>query len=458
MEETKENGRHSMRLESGQLLAGRFEVEKQLAKGGMGTVYLAKDLHLHKQVIIKLSEYEELEKEARLQNELLHQAFPRVLDIIKEEQRILLIMEYVDGVTLKEYIERKGNLSESEVHSIGRQILEAIEFLHTRRPAIYYQDLKPENIMIQKDGRVRLIDLGAAVQKQYDGTKSQVIGTKGYAAPEQLGGKIDEIDARSDIYAFGTVLYSMVTGIFLNIPPYIMNSIEVECHEQSNKVKYVIEKCTRAEKESRFTNVEELLEIWESEKTDKYFRRLRKREIKDNDMHKSSNLFQSEENVKEPPNKNESKKKTYTKQTKAIFLSAKLTPGLWIMAWVIQFIMCIFLWNQSSKIDLTHPINSSKLMHLFNSSELNQPINVKEQMKIGENSENEKREIPLIIYNHEGQKLLIKHETTYAMDGSLFFELPPDALDGNNPEILTISLKNSADEEIKERTFFLERK
>lgn len=452
MEETKEKGKHSMNLESGQLLADRFEVEKQLAKGGMGTVYLAKDLHLHKQVIVKLSEFEELEKEARLQNELLHQAFPRVLDIIKEEQRILLIMEYVDGVTLKEYIERKGNLSESEIYSIGRQILEALEFLHTRRPAIYYQDLKPENIMIQKDGRVRLIDLGAAVQKQYDGTKSQVIGTKGYAAPEQLEGKIDEIDARSDIFAFGAVLYSMATGIFLNMPPYIMNSLDVECHEQSNKLKYVIEKCTREEKESRFTNVEELLVIWESEKPDKFFLRLRKKEIKDNDMHKPSNFFQSEENVKESPNKNESKKKTYTKQTKAIFLSAKLTPGLWIMAWLIQLIMSIFLWNQSYKIDLTHPINSS---------DLNQPINAKEQMQVGENDENgesEKREIHLIIYNHEGQKLLIKHETTYAMDGSLFFELPPDALDENNPEILTISLKNSADEGIKERTFFLERK
>lgn len=472
-------------LIEGQIVAERFLVNKLLAKGGMGTVYLAEDLHFHKKVVIKLSEHEELRGEAVLQNELTHQAFPRVFDVLKVGKNILLIMEYIEGLTLKEYIERKGALTEEEAFAIGRQIWDALAFLHTRRPAVFYQDLKPDNVMIQEDGRVRLIDLGAAVQRRYDGASLQVIGTRGYAAPEQLLGSIHEVDARSDIYALGTLFYSMITGIFLNIPPYTMDLLKVVCPEASHKIAYLIEKSTLEDKEKRFQSVHEIQEIMDSVKSEKYFEKRRKKEIAPiihkKVIHKKNNSWLNHGTTISK------EKRTPIKRTKAIFLSAKAAPGLWVCTWLLQLVLCFLGGLYPSEInapdytgqianhvsyytgqianhapDYNGQITNHTSMYTEKSARQGMGQTTKKSAwndeEIAAEQPNERSRFPLTIYDNEGRKLLIKHGAVYQMEGSLFFELPCDALTGERPEILTISLKNSLGEDLKERTFFLERK
>ncbi len=271
----EENQAENRLYAKGNRIGNRFVIHGQLAKGGMSRIYLAGDLHLGRNVIVKISSEQELLQEAELLGEIKHPAFPSILDLYRNEKEIMLVMEYIDGLTLREYIEQKGPFSEQQTMQIGLQILDALIYLHDRRPALVYQDLKPENIMLQGDGTVRLIDLGAAVQHLYDGSRIVSMGTKGYAAPEQEKGNGNEIDTQSDIYALGAVLYSMVTGIFLNKPPYTMDPVEQVCPELSDKLLYIIERSTEKEKGKRFGSAREIEQIWK--KSDNVKRKYRRK-------------------------------------------------------------------------------------------------------------------------------------------------------------------------------------
>ena len=296
---TEESQLENLLYEKGMKIGNRFVIHGQLAKGGMSRIYLAQDLHLGKEVIVKISSEQELLQEAELLGEMKHPAFPAILDMYRDEKEIMLVMEYIDGLTLREYVEQKGPFSEQQTMQIGLQILDALSYLHNRRPVLVYQDLKPENIMLQRDGTVRLIDLGAAVAHLYDGTGIVSMGTKGYADPEQERGDVNEIDEQSDIYAFGTVLYSMVTGIFLNKPPYRMDPVEQVCPELSDKLLYIIERSTEKEKEKRFDSTREIEQIWK----------------------KSENVNRKCGRKASLP---------YIRREKSIFLSAKKHSGLWM--------------------------------------------------------------------------------------------------------------------------------
>lgn len=280
----------------------KYRIISKLGAGGNGTVFLAEDEVLQRKAAIKRISAEAGMDEMRLLLELDHPCLTKIYDMMCKEQELYIIMEYVEGISLKEKVEKGKGMSESEAWEIALQILEVLAYLHEEKQ-IVYQDLKPSNIIVKPNGRIKLIDFGTAFYKSHNGFLPVVAGTVGYAAPEQLAGSGMSIDNRSDIYAFGAVLYSMLTGISLDKPPYEMVELRTFFPQLSEKTIEIIEKCTAAKKEKRFSSVGEIKET--------YNRPVAKRRRRN--------------------------KGKYYQRKKDVFLTAKKGAGLWFVLWGILF-------------------------------------------------------------------------------------------------------------------------
>ncbi|HEU5369065.1 MAG TPA: protein kinase [Ktedonobacterales bacterium] len=200
----------------------RYRVEKAVAKGGMGAVYKAFDQHFKRACAVKemldnFSNEEErdqslqwFEREAHMLLDLHHAAIPKVFDFFAENGHNYLVMEFVDGKTLAEVLEQEGQprgLPEARVRSWAAQMCSVLAYLHSQNPPVIFRDLKPSNIMVTSDDKVKLIDFGIARSFQ-GGRQATVIMTLGYAPPEQLEGKPVP---KSDIYALGATLHRLLT-------------------------------------------------------------------------------------------------------------------------------------------------------------------------------------------------------------------------------------------------------
>jgi non-specific serine/threonine protein kinase len=195
-----------------------YKITEKLGKGGMGEVYLADDLKLERQVAIKfLPEHltkdkenvERFEREAKAAAALNHPNIITIHDVIDSENRIYIVMEYVEGDPLRTKID-KGVSDIDQILNITKQICEGLEKAH--QAGIVHRDIKPENILIDNDGRVKILDFGLAKLKGVSKLtkESCTLGTIYYISPEQLQGK--EVDHRSDIWSLGVVLYELFTG------------------------------------------------------------------------------------------------------------------------------------------------------------------------------------------------------------------------------------------------------
>ncbi|WML54919.1 serine/threonine-protein kinase [Neobacillus sp. PS3-12] len=185
----------------GSVIEGKYEILKLIGQGGMSKVYLAMDKRLNKQWAVK-----EIEKrgrdqhkdviiqsaiaEANLIKKLDHPALPRIVDIIDNGQVIYVIMDYIEGEPLSKIIDEYGAQHQDLVIDWAKQLCDVLDYLHTRAPSIIYRDMKPANVMLRPDGNVKLIDFGIAREyKEQNLADTVSLGTKGYAAPEQFGGK-----------------------------------------------------------------------------------------------------------------------------------------------------------------------------------------------------------------------------------------------------------------------------
>ena len=205
---------------TGEVIAGRYELEERVGSGGMSAVYRAHDRLLERKVALKIlhrrlggdDEYvERFRREARAVAQLAHPNVVTVIDRGEDAGRQFIVFEYVDGDDLKQLVDRSGPLSVDQVVDLGLQIAAALAFAHER--GIVHRDVKPQNVLLNGEGRAKVTDFGIARSLDVEQGVTQtgtVLGTSNYIAPEQAAG--EPSDDRSDVYSFGVVLYELLTG------------------------------------------------------------------------------------------------------------------------------------------------------------------------------------------------------------------------------------------------------
>lgn len=207
-------------IQPGRILAGRYRIDQQIGVGGMAVVYRATDLNTQHFVAVKVlkPEYNQdaeyvarFQREAEAASKMTHHNIVNLLDVgMDSSGNRYLIMEYVEGQTLKDVIREKGRLSETSAVQITIRILSALQHAHSN--GIIHRDIKPQNILMQSDGHVKVADFGIArmANKNTLAKGDSVMGSVHYFSPEQASGK--EAGVTSDIYSVGVTLYEMLTG------------------------------------------------------------------------------------------------------------------------------------------------------------------------------------------------------------------------------------------------------
>lgn len=249
-----------------QILCNKYEVLKVIAEGGLGVVYLVKDLHLNKLAAVKVSknpgnrtEREFVCREMEVLKELSHPALPRIIDYFEEREKSCLVMEYVDGITLEQYLRKFGRVEISLAVKWAIELAEVLQYLHSCNPPIIYRDLKPANIMIQPDGRIKLVDFGAALISDYGQSREQImVGTPGYGAPEQW--QCGNVGVPSDIYGLGAVLHEMLTGISPVQLTFQRRPVREYDRSISRELEKIVCVCTRKRPQERYQSMKQLKE------------------------------------------------------------------------------------------------------------------------------------------------------------------------------------------------------
>ena len=262
-------------LTEGMFIAERYEIIGKIGAGGMSDVYKAKDHVLGRFVAIKVLKQEfsedvnfvtKFRTEAQSAAGLEHPNIVNIYDVGSENGMHYIVMEYVDGITLKTYIEKKGKLTYKEAVSIAIQVGRGIEAAHNKN--IVHRDIKPQNIIISTEGKVKVTDFGIARAATSNTINSDVMGSVHYSSPEQARNGF--VDGKSDIYSLGIVMYEMVTG---RVPFDGDTTVAVAIqHLQEEMVpptaytpdlpislEKIILKCTQKNPDRRYENMGELL-------------------------------------------------------------------------------------------------------------------------------------------------------------------------------------------------------
>ena len=263
-------------IKEGVFLGKRYEILGRIGSGGMADVYKGKDHKLNRYVAIKVlkSDYrsdqvfiQKFLSEAQAAAGLMHPNVVNVYDVGQDRGLYYMVMELVEGITLKDYIQKKGKLSAKETISISIQMVTGIQAAHNRH--IIHRDIKPQNIIISKEGKVKVTDFGIARATTSTQTISaSVMGSVHYTSPEQArGGRVDE---KSDIYSAGITMYEMITG---HVPfdgdstvSVALKHLQEEIVSPSKEVpgipyslECIIMKCTQKNPERRYHDCESLL-------------------------------------------------------------------------------------------------------------------------------------------------------------------------------------------------------
>lgn len=262
-------------LKVGTFIQNRYEIISRIGSGGMADVYKAKDHKLNRFVAVKVLKKEfredkdfisKFKVEAQSAAGLAHANIVNIYDTGEEAGIYYIVMELVEGITLKDYIEKKGRLSVREATSIALQISAGLEAAHNN--GIIHRDVKPQNIIISIDGKVKVADFGIARASTSNTINSNVMGSVHYSSPEQArGGYSDE---KSDIYSLGITMYEMLTG---RVPfdgdtavAVAIKHLQEEMHgpkelfpEIPGSTNQIVLKCTQKSPDRRYSNMSELI-------------------------------------------------------------------------------------------------------------------------------------------------------------------------------------------------------
>lgn len=259
----------------GMMIGDRYEILDKIGTGGMSDVYKAKDHKLNRFVAVKVLKQEFSENtnfvskfrvEAQAAAGLMHPNIVNVYDVGEEEGIYYIVMELVEGITLKNYIEKKSRLSIKEAISIAIQVSMGIEAAHNNH--IIHRDIKPQNIIISKDGKVKVTDFGIAKAATSNTITSNVMGSVHYTSPEQARGGFS--DEKSDIYSLGCTMFEMLTGhVPFDGETTVAIAIKHIQEEMPSPREYVSEipvcvekiifKCTQKSPDRRYQNMGELI-------------------------------------------------------------------------------------------------------------------------------------------------------------------------------------------------------
>lgn len=262
-------------LKTGMIIAERYEILGKIGTGGMADVYKAKDHKLNRFVAVKVLKPEfredttfirKFRSEAQAAAGLTHPNIVNVFDVGDDEGVYYIVMELIEGITLKEYISKKGRLSVKEATSIAIQVSMGLEAAHSH--GIVHRDVKPQNIIISMDGKVKVTDFGIARAASSNTISSNVMGSVHYSSPEQVrGGYSDE---KSDIYSLGITLYEMVTGrvpfdgdttvaIAIKHLQEEMVPPSTYAEDLPNSLEQIISKCTQKSVDRRYSRMEDVI-------------------------------------------------------------------------------------------------------------------------------------------------------------------------------------------------------
>lgn len=275
--------------EIGSVIDGKYEILRKIGQGGMSVVYLAMDTHLNKQWAVKeirkkgngkddVVIVNSLLAEANMMKKLDHPSLPRIVDIIDNGETIFVVMDYIEGESLDKILLEYGPQPEKLVIAWAKQLCDVLSYLHSQKPPIIYRDMKPANIMLKPEGNIKIIDFGIAREyKEQSLADTTVLGTKGYAPPEQYSG---QTDARSDIFALGMTMHHLLTGIDPRggekyVPVRMWNP------ELSEGIEIIIDKCVQSAAENRYQNCSDLLyDLEHPDLITKDYKRIQKRKLR----------------------------------------------------------------------------------------------------------------------------------------------------------------------------------
>ncbi|MBR2886124.1 MAG: serine/threonine protein kinase [Clostridia bacterium] len=272
----------------GTVIDGKYEILKEIGRGGMSVVYLAMDKHLNKQWAVKEIRKKgngkndeivvnSLLAEANMMKKLDHPALPRIVDIIDNGVTIYVVMDYIEGESLDKVLNEHGVQPEELVIAWAKQLCDALSYLHSQKPPIIYRDMKPANVMLKPEGNIKIIDFGIAREyKEQNLADTTVLGTKGFAPPEQYSG---QTDARSDIYALGMTMHNLLTGVDpRNSEAYV--PVRQWNPELSEGIELIIDKCVQPAAENRYQTCADLLyDLEHPTLITKGFKRIQKRKL-----------------------------------------------------------------------------------------------------------------------------------------------------------------------------------
>lgn len=274
--------------EIGTVIDGKYEVLREIGRGGMSVVYLAMDTHLNKQWAVKEIRKKgsgkndeivvnSLLAEANMMKRLDHPALPRIVDIIDNGVTIYVVMDYIEGESLDKILLEYGAQPEEKVINWAMQIADALSYLHGQKPPIIYRDMKPANVMLKPEGNIKIIDFGIAREyKEQNLADTTVLGTKGYAPPEQYSG---QTDPRSDIFALGMTMHHLLTGVDpRNGEPYA--PVRQWNPELSEGIEIIIDRCVQPASENRYQSCADLIyDLEHPELITKGFKRKQKQRL-----------------------------------------------------------------------------------------------------------------------------------------------------------------------------------